>query len=440
MLRVLLSSALVVSLMACDGSGGTGPRTIGAQGGTVRADGVTLDVPAGALDRDVEIAVVPVALPSGYRGIGPDAFRFEPAGLRFEMPVTVRFDGSSAAAGATVFWSRESAADEFEALPTRIEGGAAIAAVQHFSIGFAGWSESETPDAGGQDGGTSDAGTMDAAVSDSGLEDAGRDAGAPTGITCVVREPDPDCTASVPVTHENVQFSFHPDSSAYGPTGALTSALAAFNTLYNDSGAIAFLGNASGTEYVVGPGDIANVFRAGTVLTVDIDVGRGGSVCEETGVPLILIRCTGSGTIAPLPAADCPLADTPPSDAISCAVTRRDGACVASTTTETPSFWLASGAHGPDSELRSAMPGLAEVFGAAGVATFYRELGCNTITPDLRDSIAGVRRVELTGSEVTAYNAFEGTSEATCRDSSSVARPLVSVSCSAGVAPLVAAP
>lgn len=429
MKRTVLSLLLVVALTACDDGGATGRGTIGPEGGTLWGDGVQIDVPAGALARDLEIRVEPITVPAGYQAVGATAFRFQPEGLRFDAPVTVRFDVSPEQGDVTVFWSRDDAPDVLEALPTRRTGSGVVATIEHFSTGLAGWLESEDagpadPDAGLEDAGV-DSGDADGGPADAGL-DGGPDSGHLPGITCVVQRRNTDCTAMPPTTNENVPFSYLSESG-YGPVGALTSSLSAFNTLYNlapgEQPRFAAT-DAAGSRYIVGSGDEPNAIRVGSVLTVDIDESRGGGACTESTVPLITIRCTGS-TMLEDPA--CPLSDVIDPSPLSCSVSRRDAACVGTTTTEMPAFWLASGIHGADSELRTTSPGIAAVFGSAGEATFYREGACSTFTPDARP-YGVVQRIELSDGQVISYG-FGGSSAATCTDDRDVSRPLVQLSC-----------
>ncbi|MBI5526203.1 MAG: hypothetical protein HY897_07695 [Deltaproteobacteria bacterium] len=76
--------------LGCDvGSNGTGADTVGPEGGTVSTENneAMLEVPAGALDKDVTIEIVETSeVPSGNIG---KAFDFKPDGLKFLKPVTI---------------------------------------------------------------------------------------------------------------------------------------------------------------------------------------------------------------------------------------------------------------------------------------------------------------------------------------------------------------
>jgi hypothetical protein len=101
MRRSWISTSLVfaLGLLACDGDGGPigpggddGTGTLGPAGGTVQLQtqaGVT--VPAGALSTDVTITVTAVAMPAALQAAGAiaQAYRFEPEGQQFQLPVEV---------------------------------------------------------------------------------------------------------------------------------------------------------------------------------------------------------------------------------------------------------------------------------------------------------------------------------------------------------------
>ena len=64
---------------------------IGRKGGVVVSDDgrLALEIPAGALDKSVEITITAVAGPEGSQS---DLYVMEPMGLVFDRPVTVTFD------------------------------------------------------------------------------------------------------------------------------------------------------------------------------------------------------------------------------------------------------------------------------------------------------------------------------------------------------------
>ncbi|WP_394835813.1 hypothetical protein LVJ94_02650 [Pendulispora rubella] len=124
-------------------------------GGTVSANGVTLRVPANAVDHDVTVSITRLAdaAPAGYVARSP-LYRFEPAGLQFHIPAEVEFALDGAAGESHVFWS--DAGDSFAVRPTTAGEGTVRATVEHFSVGFVGTravvADSGTPSDGGHVG------------------------------------------------------------------------------------------------------------------------------------------------------------------------------------------------------------------------------------------------------------------------------------------------
>ncbi|MBZ0121967.1 MAG: hypothetical protein K8H88_33545 [Sandaracinaceae bacterium] len=118
--------------------GSTATQTIGSAGGSLAIQAFEIEVPPGALASDTEITVTVTsdAVPGAFTGFSP-LFRFEPEGLAFAAPVTVRMPFAGDARTATIFWS-QSGGTSYVALPTRIEGGAAVAQTTHFSSAFVG--------------------------------------------------------------------------------------------------------------------------------------------------------------------------------------------------------------------------------------------------------------------------------------------------------------
>ncbi|MCZ7679048.1 MAG: hypothetical protein M5U28_09965 [Sandaracinaceae bacterium] len=95
---------------------------MGAEGGTLELEDLELRVPAGAVAAGtvITVTVESAAPPAPFTGFSP-VFRFEPAGLVFDEPVTVRlpFDGDPAV--ASVFWTTLGAA-AYAPVATRTEG------------------------------------------------------------------------------------------------------------------------------------------------------------------------------------------------------------------------------------------------------------------------------------------------------------------------------
>jgi hypothetical protein len=177
-LVALAAGALAAAVGACSSkSGQTGgvdagvvdaasAVTIGADGGTLTAYGVSVDVPPGALATPVALSVAPSseAPPAGYALVS-SFYRFAPEGTAFAVPVAVHFQTDvteATAPGASVHWSL--ADGGYEAIATTWSGSTASAQVTHFSAGFVGL-------VAPADGGASDGSGVDGAA------DATTDAG-----------------------------------------------------------------------------------------------------------------------------------------------------------------------------------------------------------------------------------------------------------------------
>lgn len=144
--------------------------TIGVEGGEVRADDVTLAIPAGALSAPVTITIrrSDEGTPAGIDAVSA-VYRFEPDGLAFSAPVRVRI-ARRPGASASVYWTMPERPSTFERLESADDGAAVTASITHFSGGFAGTPRVEDAD-------SPDAGT-DAAASDAIASDGG------AGVTC----------------------------------------------------------------------------------------------------------------------------------------------------------------------------------------------------------------------------------------------------------------
>lgn len=121
------------------GDGETVSETIGPEGGSVViGEGGSIDIPAAALSEETAITVTATTseAPDRYVQFSP-IYRFEPDGLEFDSPATVRIPVSSAPFGAAIYWSRQGQPG-FERLTTTFDDGFAVAQVGHFSEGFVG--------------------------------------------------------------------------------------------------------------------------------------------------------------------------------------------------------------------------------------------------------------------------------------------------------------
>jgi ZU5 domain-containing protein len=144
-------------------------QTVGAAGGTVSDQGVSLTIPAGALPGDVQISITESAapVPSGYTRLSP-VFRFEPSGTVFLTPATVDLTLTGTGANPTMFLSNSGGG--FDALTTNVTVSSASAKISRLGDCFVGVGM------GGDDGGTEASNPMaDAGPTDSGsMADAGQ--------------------------------------------------------------------------------------------------------------------------------------------------------------------------------------------------------------------------------------------------------------------------
>ncbi len=115
--------------------------TVGATGGVVEhPHGVTLSVPAGALDHDVAISVLDegAAGPDNTTMYSP-VFTFEPDGTLFARPVQVQFEVGDTVSESTVYWTRSTSSGiVWDRIAATVTGGVATSQITHFSSGGAG--------------------------------------------------------------------------------------------------------------------------------------------------------------------------------------------------------------------------------------------------------------------------------------------------------------
>lgn len=164
---------LVLGLAAgCGGSGGQSARVtkrVDASGGTLRlGPRASLVIPPGALavPQTITMSVAGSAPPS-YANAS-SVYEFEPAGLKFAVPVDVTLPVPATASQPVVYWSSDGAPG-FDELGGTLAGDVITAKVQHFSEGFVAdhflIDHSKIPDAGAPETGTGGTGATDAPVS-----------------------------------------------------------------------------------------------------------------------------------------------------------------------------------------------------------------------------------------------------------------------------------
>lgn len=152
-MKKLLSIALVaLPIVACttetiyknvpppvtgaDGTQPTGEATVtasvtAAEGGVVEADGLILEVPAGAIAEDTEITITKTEepAPAPHSGVTP-VYKLEPAGLKFEKAATVTFTQVPADTFAPVIgWEKKVGKGTFEGLVTKTADGMVFASI-----------------------------------------------------------------------------------------------------------------------------------------------------------------------------------------------------------------------------------------------------------------------------------------------------------------------
>lgn len=134
-------------LVGCGSESPTRSELIGSAGGMIEHEGVALEIPAGALDEEIEISISTSseAAPEGYAAHSP-VYVFEPDGLQFAVPaeVSITFQGD---VDPSIQWSLRDG-DGFEPLATQRSAAVARGAVTHFSRGFVGDATAAGPDAG----------------------------------------------------------------------------------------------------------------------------------------------------------------------------------------------------------------------------------------------------------------------------------------------------
>lgn len=121
-----------------DDDDGAASAVIGPAGGQLRAGEVTVEVPPGALDAPISLAVAPAGRVS-TPGLSPltRVYRFLPEGLLFAKPVRVVFRLRRGVSTASVYWSRIGG-NGFDSLGGTVVGRTVAAETPHFGLGFAG--------------------------------------------------------------------------------------------------------------------------------------------------------------------------------------------------------------------------------------------------------------------------------------------------------------
>jgi hypothetical protein len=113
---------------------------VGEKGGTLNAKGLTLEIPAGALEKDVKISVTNAgqSAPKELRAEQlSDVYEFGPEGTKFNKDVEVTFHAKTDDPKAAVYFTKEDGSG-FEKIDSEKSGEEFTARVKHFSKGFVG--------------------------------------------------------------------------------------------------------------------------------------------------------------------------------------------------------------------------------------------------------------------------------------------------------------
>jgi ZU5 domain len=310
----VVAALAVVGLPACSDS----PRSaqeelpedvsapVGAKGGQLRAAGVTLDIPEGALEKTLKITATNVgkSAPSELRTKQvSDTYEFGPEGTTFNKDVTVTFLNKTMDEHAEVYFTKEGGKG-FEIIKSEKRGEVVSAKVRHFSQGFLGVPLDDALDAGDDAGeATPDPEPMDAGEElDSG---ASMDALAPDAGTEPSDAGPADASApdsALPTTHIVVNTR-----DVYG--ALVNQTWAAFQDGKGNwqvlptpaqSGVYEFdvVNSAFAVALVCSSTDQTNswgTLRYATTASTTLELGTPGSVCT-TGTPAI--KHTLSGKVA----------------------------------------------------------------------------------------------------------------------------------------------
>lgn len=134
---VLLAACGGDDVVSADPDAEVTSGTIGPDGGTVTADGLTLTIPPGALDDEVAITVTRTEdpAPAGYEAQSA-VYEFLPTGTTFDVDVTVAIDVTGDTTGSALQWTSDG--ETWIAIAGAEADGVFTAAIDHFSGGFVG--------------------------------------------------------------------------------------------------------------------------------------------------------------------------------------------------------------------------------------------------------------------------------------------------------------
>jgi hypothetical protein len=111
---------------------------VGAEGSMVElGTEVTLEIPAGAVDRATTITISSASNVELADALGV-VYHFEPAGLVFAEPVAITLALPPGVTAGDVYWSRPNGEEGFDNVGGTIAGGFVVAEITHFSYGYVG--------------------------------------------------------------------------------------------------------------------------------------------------------------------------------------------------------------------------------------------------------------------------------------------------------------
>lgn len=121
---------------------------VGRTGGIVKAKGVSLEIPEGALDKDVTITAKKTQETKRIAGVKPvsNAYEFGPKGTTFKKDVKLSLELKKPEPEAKVYFTKEGSDTAFEQLASLSKDQHVSAKIRHFSLGFAGVEGAEDDD------------------------------------------------------------------------------------------------------------------------------------------------------------------------------------------------------------------------------------------------------------------------------------------------------
>jgi hypothetical protein len=283
---------------------------VGNKGARLLASGVTLDIPEGALDKNIKISATNLGktAPTEVRTKQlTDTYEFGPPGTKFKKDVSVTFVNKTNEPRAEVYFTKEDGSG-FERIKSERVGDTVVAKVKHFSQGFLGVPLDDELDAGaGDDAGTIDASTTDADAGSSMDAGAAPDTGASMDATAAPDTSTEPVDAGTADAADSTVATTHIVVHTRDVYGALVNQTwVAFQdgsgswtviTTATQTGVYEFdvASNVFGVALVCASQDQANswgTLRYTTVANTTLELGTPGSVCT-VGTPAVKHTLSG---------------------------------------------------------------------------------------------------------------------------------------------------